>query len=286
MRPPIALAIDASDPCGALGLPAALKTFSALGVYGAGAITAVLDRDLAQFRRALPMSADAVATQVRSALTGLAVDATCVSVLPTVAVAEAVAEVLTEHAGRTGRIVVDPILMTADGTPLVSAEAASVLRDRIVPLADVLTPSLGEAALLVGAPAATTLDEVRAQAESLHALGARVVVMATGRLGGDEAIDIVAHDGGVDILRAERVESRAPLGAGSTFTAAIAAQFARMARLRREDPGHEGGDDLTVIASAREFVASALAHADAWEVASDSTAGGTPLNHLITLAED
>src|SRR5699024_3539677 len=170
-------------------------------------------------------------------------------------------------------------------------EGARALRTSLVPQVDVLTPTMLEAAQLLGTGAATTIDEMREQALALRALGPQTVLVTGGRLVAEDVVDVLVHPGGTDLLRAERIPERRVRGAGTTLSAAIAAQLARIAEFDRAgelaEIGEEGTDDdmVTIVASAREFLASAVENADDWQV-SQRPGGHGPLNHLITLVGD
>ena len=138
---------------------------------------------------------------------------------------------------------------------------------------------------------ATSIDEIRAQALALQAKGPGTVLITGGRLDGEDVVDVLVHEGGTDLLRARRVAGRRVRGAGSTLSAAIAAQLARIAEFDRAgelgEIGAAGTEDdmVTIVASAREFVASATENAQGWEI-SRHDGGFGPVNHLITLDKD
>lgn len=285
MRPPAALSIAALDPSGADGLAADLKTFTALGVYGAAVDTAhVVTDDDAGVRR-LPADPALVVQQLTGVLRDLPLDAVRVGPLASQAVAAAVAELLEARADELGRIIVDAEMMDPDGAPLVSAEAARVLRERLVPRAHVVVAGPLEAAQLLGESAADDLDAVREVALRIRALGVPVVVIRDVRAEDGELALMIAHPGGVDVARAEEHETR---GASAALSAAIAAQYARIAQYERAgelgEIGREGtaDDDLTIIASAQGFMSGAAEHAGGWELL---RRGPQPVNHLITLAD-
>ncbi|AXK44402.1 bifunctional hydroxymethylpyrimidine kinase/phosphomethylpyrimidine kinase [Brachybacterium saurashtrense] len=288
MRPPLVLTIAASESDGAGGLQADLKTFTALGVYGAGAVSMVTTITAQRVLDTHPLPAAVVRGQIDAVVEDLRLDATKIGALGSAAVVEAVAASVRAQRGRLGRIVLDPVMVSAHGTPLITAEGARALRDSLLPLVDVLTPTMAEAAQLLGRPLATTIEEIREQALALQATGPGTVLITGRLLEGDDVVDVLVHEGGTDLLRAERVPGRRVRGAGATLSAAIAAQLARIAEFDRAgelgEIGEAGSDDdmVTIVASAREFVASATENAHDWRLS--RTAGGYgPLNHLITL---
>lgn len=283
MRPPTALSIASTDPCGGSGIQGDLKTFSALGVYGTTAITALVVQDTHGVRSTDPLDATQLLDQIHAVVEDLPIDATRIGGLADVDQVEAVAEAIGADPSAFGTVVLDPE---------VDAGTAHAVRDLLLPLAHVVTPSLVEAAELLGEDVADAADELRDQAQRLQALGAPVVVLSGRRLTtDDEALDVVAHPGGLDVLRGDRVATVNTHGTGSTFSSAIAAQYARIHGFARADEldeiGEEGDqdDDLTVVVSAREFLAGALAGAADWELSKDPEGSHGPLDHLITLAD-
>ena len=288
MRPPLVLTIAASESDGAAGLQADLKTFTALGAYGASAVSMVTTVTAHRVLGMHPLPAEVVRGQIHAVAEDLRLDATKIGALGSAAVVEAVADAVRTHRDRLGRIVLDPVMVSAHGTPLISAEGASALATQLLPLADVLTPNMAEAAQLLGRPLATSIEEMREQALALQALGPGAVLVTGGRLEGEDVVDVLVHDGGTDLLRAQRVPGRRVRGAGTTLSAAIAAQLARIAGFDRAgklgEIGEAGAEDdlVTIVASAREFVASATENAQDWTLSRRSGGHGS-LNHLITL---
>ncbi|MGO3209111.1 bifunctional hydroxymethylpyrimidine kinase/phosphomethylpyrimidine kinase [Brachybacterium sp. AOP42-C2-15] len=291
MRPPLVLTIADSETHGAAGIQADLKTFTALGTYGASAVSMITVVTTNGVQSTHPLPGDVVRRQIDAVAGDLRLDATKIGALGSAAAVQAVAAALRAHRGRLGRIVLDPVMVSADGTALISAEGASALATELLPLADVLTPNMAEAAQLLGRPLATSIDEIREQALALQALGPGAVLITGGRLEGEDVVDVLVHQGGTDLLRARRLPDRRVRGAGSTLSAAIAAQLARIAEFDRAgelgEIGEAGTDDdmVTIVASAREFVASATENAQGWQI-SRHEGGFSPVNHLITLDRD
>ncbi|MGP9538705.1 bifunctional hydroxymethylpyrimidine kinase/phosphomethylpyrimidine kinase [Brachybacterium sp. AOP43-C2-M15] len=288
MRPPLVLTIAGSESDGAAGIQADLKTFTALGTYGATAvsmITTVTDQGV---RGTHPLPAEVVRGQIDAVAADLLIDVTKIGALGSAAVVDAVAGAVREHRARLGRIVLDPVMVGADGSALITAEGARALGEKLLPLADVVTANMAESAQLLGRPLATSIEEMREQGLALQARGPRAVLITGGRLAGEDVVDVLVHESGTDLLRGERDPGRRVRGAGTTLSAAVAAQLARIAEFDRAgelgEIGEAGDEDdmVTIVASAREFVASAAENAQDWRIA--RTDGGLrPLNHLITL---
>ena len=292
MRPPLVLTISASDSDGAAGIQADLKTFTALGVYGASAVSMISAINTRGLRGIHYLPGDVVRSQIDAVVSDLYVDATKIGALGSAAVVEAVADAITAHRDSLGTLVCDPVMLSTDGSPLISEEGARALRERIVPIVDLITPNIAELAQLLGRPVATDIETVREQALALAGLGPKAVLVTGGGLPGEDAVDVIVHEGGTDLLRAVRVPGRHPRGAGDTLSAAITAQLARLEEFDRagelDEIGEEGtADDMfTVVASAREFLASAIENARDWEISRAGRSAHSPVNHLITLDGD
>jgi hydroxymethylpyrimidine/phosphomethylpyrimidine kinase len=171
-----------------------------------------------------------------------------VGMLGSAAIARVVADFLSEQ--RTARMVLDPILKSSSGADLIDAEGVKVLRDRLLALAEIITPNLEEAATLTGLPV-ENVEEMRAAAEKLHFLGAKAVVITGGHL--QEATDVlsIAAPGGIEqkILTSERLSSNSTHGTGCAFATAIACQLA----LGKSLPD--------AVAVAKSYVHNAIANA-------------------------
>ncbi|MDO5661637.1 MAG: bifunctional hydroxymethylpyrimidine kinase/phosphomethylpyrimidine kinase [Brachybacterium sp.] len=291
MRPPTALTIAGTDPSGGAGIQADLKTFTALGTYGTSAITAVVAQNTTGVQDVHYLPGAFVDAQITSVIDDIPLDATKIGMLGTAEIATSVADALSARRRDFGRIVLDPVMVATSGDPLISGEAARIVRERLVPMADVLTPNLMEAAQLLGEDAATDVDSMRDQALRLQKLGVSVVVLKGGHVQGDQLVDVVVHPGGTDLLRADRINTRNTHGTGCTLSSAIAAQYARIADFDRNgDLGEigkrgSGDDDFTIVASAREFLAGALERAVDWTLSKNPSKSHGPVNHLITLDE-
>ncbi|MGQ4532240.1 bifunctional hydroxymethylpyrimidine kinase/phosphomethylpyrimidine kinase [Dermabacteraceae bacterium P13138] len=287
MRPPIALSVAGSDPSGGAGIQADLKTFTALGVYGCAVVTSLTAQNTQGVQGVQSVSGDFVAAQLTSVLDDLPVQATKVGMLANAEIASAVADVFTRRRADLGRLVLDPVMIATSGDRLLDEAAISVLTQRIIPLADVITPNLHEAAYLLGADLATDVDEMREQADELLALGARAVLLKGGHLRGREVVDVYRDGERTELLRGTMFTTQNTHGTGCTLSSAIAAQFARVARLAQME--REAGtqppvsDDVVAIASAREYLASAIENAIDWRLSKTPESGHGPVNHLITV---
>lgn len=221
----IALTIAGSDSGGGAGIQADLKTFSALGVYGASVLTAVTAQNTRAVTAVHAIPENVIAAQIEAVLGDLDVGAIKIGMLATTPIIETVAGAL---AGFSGPIVLDPVMVAKSGDPLLADDAASSLCDILLPRATVLTPNLPEAARLLGEAEARDTAEMRKQGFALADMGPDAVLMKGGHGTGDVCTDLlVGPDGAVSEFTAPRVETRNTHGTGCTLSSAIAAGLAK-----------------------------------------------------------
>jgi len=224
----IALTIAGSDSSGGAGIQADLKTFSALGVYGASVITALTAQNTQGVQDVHAVPPDFVAAQMRSVLADLDIRAVKIGMLANAAIVAAVAEGLADF---KGPVVLDPVMVATSGDPLIDAQAVETLRARLLPRADLITPNLPEAAQLADRPIARNEGEMEAQAHVILQLGAKAVLVKGGHSEGPEAVDLLVTPGGSLRLRASRIVTKNTHGTGCTLSSAIAAELAKGAAL-------------------------------------------------------
>ena len=262
MTPRVALTIAGSDSSGGAGIQADLKTFAALGVFGASAITALTAQNTTGVRDVHGVPVASVVAQVEAVLDDLDVRAVKTGMLGTAEVVRAVAGL----ADRLPHLVVDPVMVASSGARLLEPTAEQAYVDALLPRAAVLTPNLHEARVLLGA-SITTLDEQREAARALGALGPGAVLVKGGHAVagvGDEAVDVLWDGSRLLELRSPRVAGTNDHGTGCSLASAIAAGLAR-------------GDDVgTAVAAAKAYVARALAGGAAWRLGH----GHGPLDHF------
>jgi len=221
---PIAVTIAGSDSGGGAGIQADLKTFSALGVYGASVIAALTAQNTKGVTAIHDVPADFVTAQIDAVFSDLEVGAVKIGMLSQPAVIEAVTSGLKRYDQR--KIVLDPVMIAASGDRLLAPEAVAILRDRLMPQALVVTPNLPEAAALLETAIAENEAEMQAQGEKLLALGARAVLIKGGHGGGAESVDLLVEPQAVARLAAERIDTQNTHGTGCTLSSAIAAGLA------------------------------------------------------------
>ncbi|MGH2685305.1 MAG: bifunctional hydroxymethylpyrimidine kinase/phosphomethylpyrimidine kinase [Actinomycetota bacterium] len=242
-EPPRALTIAGSDSGGGAGIQADLKTFQALGVFGMSAITAVTVQNTKGVSGYQELSPDTVADQIRAVVMDIGADAAKTGMLASAPIVEAVAEAIREVA--LPNLVVDPVSVSKHGHPLLAEDAVGALRDRIVPLATLVTPNLPEAGVLAGFPV-HTLEEMERAGRAILELGAGSVLVKGGHLEEGDATDLLVTPEGVEPVIGERIDTPHTHGTGCVLSAAIASYLAR-------------GDDLVgAVRRGKAFVTEAI----------------------------
>jgi hydroxymethylpyrimidine/phosphomethylpyrimidine kinase len=241
---PRALTIAGSDSGGGAGIQADLKTFAALGVYGLSALTAITVQNTLGVRAAQDLPAELVEAQIDAVLEDIGADAAKTGMLSSSAIIEVVARCVSRW---NLHLVVDPVMVAKGGDPLLQPEAITMLSTMLLPLAEVITPNLFEAEVLTG-QRIETLDDMRAAAQAIHALGPRHVVVKGGHRSADP-VDVYFDGERFVELRAERISTPHTHGTGCTFSAAIAAFMAR------------GLPVDAAVSGAKNYITEAIRHA-------------------------
>jgi hydroxymethylpyrimidine/phosphomethylpyrimidine kinase len=223
MSVPRALTIAGSDSGGGAGIQADLKTFAALGVYGASVITAITAQNTLRVTGVLEVPLELIAKQIEAVVTDIGFDAVKTGMLASAPVIELVAAKVREYSLQP--LVVDPVMVAKSGDRLLREDAVAALRDLLLPLATVVTPNIPEAEALTGR-AIRSEEDRRQAARDLLALGAQAVVIKGGHLEGP-AVDLFVDATRLVELAAERVETTSTHGTGCTFASAIAAGLAQ-----------------------------------------------------------
>lgn len=227
---PKVLSIAGSDPSGGAGIQADLKTFSALGVYGMAAITSLTVQNTKGVGAVQVLSADFIRAQLDAIFDDIAVHAVKIGMIASADVAHVLADVLSARDAKN--IVLDPVMVATSGHALIDEEAVGVIKDRLVPLATIVTPNKFEAEILDVMP------------------GARAVLYKGGHMTGDDAVDVLIMNGERTEFSAPRVLTANTHGTGCTLSSAIAAYLAK-------------GLDLEMACrSAKAYLTGALKAAD------------------------
>lgn len=238
---PVALSIAGSDPSGGAGIQADLKTFHQFGVYGEAVITLVTVQNSVRVSRVEVLSPALIAEQIAAVIEDIPPAAAKTGALGS---AEVVRTVARAAAAFPFPLVVDPVMVSKHGLPLLPQDAVHALRDDLIPIAALVTPNVPEAEALTG-NRIHTLDDMRAAAQHIYATGARAVLIKGGHMQGD-AIDILFDDCGFAEFAAPRLGTHHTHGTGCTYSAAIASGLARGL------PLHDA------IGSAKRFVHEAI----------------------------
>ncbi|MBV9567346.1 MAG: bifunctional hydroxymethylpyrimidine kinase/phosphomethylpyrimidine kinase [Hyphomicrobiales bacterium] len=259
---PVAVTIAGSDSGGGAGIQADIKTFSALGVFGASVITALTAQNTREIAGIFDVPGSFVTRQIDAVYSDLPVMATKIGMLARNEVVVAVAEGLHRFGAR--RVVLDPVMLASSGTRLLSEDAVESLVRLLFPLADLVTPNIPETAALLGEDRAADEDTMARQGERLMRLGARAVLIKGGHAGGAESVDLLIDEKGVSRHAAPRIAARNTHGTGCTLSSAIAAGLAKGQSL-------EGA-----VRSAKLYLTAALAAADRLKIGS----GKGPVHHF------
>ncbi len=266
MTIPNVLTIAGSDSLGGAGIQADLKTFAALRSYGACAITAVTVQNTQGVRAVHQVPPEVIAGQIEAVFDDLDIAAVKIGMIGNTDAIEAVAGALERRSGLPP-VVLDPVMVSASGDALLAEGAEDALKRRLLPLADVLTPNLPEAARLLGTERADDEAQMRDQAERLTMLGAKAVLVKGGHGTGDEALDILFDGANFARFTALRIATKNVHGTGCTLSSATAAYLARGIALEE------------AVRQAKTYLTSALAEADTLSVGS----GAGPLSHFYAL---
>ncbi len=258
----IALTVAGSDSSGGAGIQADLKTFAALGVYGASVIAALTAQNTQGVIAIHDVPPDFIVAQIDAVFSDLAIAAVKIGMVGRSAAIEAVARGLTRH--KANNIVLDPVMVASSGDRLLAPDAVGALRRLLIPRALVVTPNLPEAAALTGASLARNEQEMEIQARAILELGARNVLIKGGHGEGEDSVDLLVGQGELVRLSAKRIATKNTHGTGCTLSSAIAAGLAK------------GDDLLTAVQNAKAYVTAAIAAADRLQVGH----GHGPLHHF------
>lgn len=244
MSVPRALTVAGSDSGGGAGIQADLKTFSALGVFGMTAVTALTAQNTAGVFGVVEVTPEFVALQIDVVVRDIGVDAVKTGMLANAGIVEAVADRVRAHGLQ--KLVVDPVMISKSGALLLKPEAVVALKSQLLPLALVVTPNLHEAAALCGFPVedAKTMEDA---ARAIYDLGPRFVVVKGGHLPGNPC-DLLYDGTGFTRYQAERFDTKNTHGTGCVFASAIAAGLAH------------GLGVAEAVGNARQFISSAIRH--------------------------
>lgn len=243
-RYPVALTIAGSDSGGGAGIQADLKTFSALGVYGASVITAVTAQNTREVRGIQAVEPGIVRQQLEAVFDDLQVDAVKTGMLHNTEAVHCVAEAMRRY--RPPYLIVDPVMVSTSGCRLIENDTVEAIKSRLFGRATLITPNLDEAELLSGLPV-RSIPQMEQAAGRLLELGCRAVLMKGGHLADKESTDILFISGEEPLyLRTDAVRTGNSHGTGCTLSSAIAAYLAL------------GHDLRQAVTAAKEYISGAL----------------------------
>ncbi|MBX2856795.1 MAG: bifunctional hydroxymethylpyrimidine kinase/phosphomethylpyrimidine kinase [Rhodobacteraceae bacterium] len=265
---PTALSIAGSDPSGGAGIQADLKAFSANGVYGMAALTALTAQNTQGVIGIHLVPPEFVADQIKAVFADIRVDAVKIGMIANAEIATAVAEALAT-VEQSPPIVLDPVMVAKGGTPLLAREAVSAVVKRLTPIATLVTPNLPEAEKMLGRDGAIaqTTKEMSELSTELLRKGAKAVLIKGGHLTGAKSPDLLATPQDMLWFDATRHRTKNTHGTGCTLSASIAANLAK------------GQSLADAVRTAKAYVSGAIQSADKLGVGS----GHGPTHHFHNL---
>jgi hydroxymethylpyrimidine/phosphomethylpyrimidine kinase len=262
MTTPIALTIAGSDSSGGAGIQADLKTFAALGVYGASVITALTAQNTTGVTGIHQVPTDFVTAQIDAVFGDLAVNAVKIGMVAQLETIDAIVAGLIRWSPEN--VVLDPVMVATSGDQLLAADAIEALRSKLFPRVALITPNLPEAAALLEEPVASSEAAIERQGRRLLALGCPAVLIKGGHGQGAESIDYLIRGSGIVALSAPRIATQNTHGTGCSLSSAIAAGLAK-------------GEELeAAVRAAKAWVSAAIAAADRLGVGH----GHGPIHHF------
>ncbi|MCC5881880.1 MAG: bifunctional hydroxymethylpyrimidine kinase/phosphomethylpyrimidine kinase [Halomonas sp.] len=259
---PNTLTIAGSDPSGGAGIQADLKTFSALGAYGTSVITALTAQNTRGVRGVHPIPVDFIRLQLDTLLDDVRIDAVKIGMVASREVAETIRDALLTKRPRW--IVLDPVMVAKSGDILVDDAGIAAVREVLVPLADIITPNLSEAAVLLARQAPASRDEMMDMVPALAALGAGSVLLKGGHLRDDSCPDLLIENDATRWVEGTRIATSNLHGTGCSLSSAIAARLALGDSLRQ------------AVCSAKQWLEAALTESRRLDVGQ----GHGPVHHF------
>ena len=239
-----ALTIAGSDSGGGAGIQADLKTFTAFGVFGMSVITALTAQNTVGVQGIFEVTPDFVMEQINSIMSDMGTDAAKTGMLANENIVNVVAEAIEQF--NIPNVVVDPVMIAKSGDPLLSKTARQTIKEKLIPLATVVTPNVFEAEAMLNMKI-STLDDMKHAAKELKKTGCQWVVLKGGHLQDEkEAIDVVYDGQDLHLLKSPRFDTKNTHGTGCTFSSAIAAGLAK------------GYEPLQAIQRAKKFISEAI----------------------------
>jgi hydroxymethylpyrimidine/phosphomethylpyrimidine kinase len=262
MTTPIALTIAGSDSSGGAGIQADLKTFAALGVYGASVITALTAQNTAGVSAIHQVPPEFVTAQMDAVFSDLSIGAVKIGMVAQAGTIEAIEAGLTRWSPK--HVILDPVMVASSGDRLLAAEAVAALRSKLIPRASLITPNLPEAAALLDEPIAEGEAAIESQGKRLLELGCSAVLIKGGHGQGAESIDYLITAKAIVALAAPRIATKNTHGTGCSLSSAVAAGLAKREEMEM------------AVRNAKAWVSAAIAAADRLGVGQ----GHGPIHHF------
>lgn len=260
---PIVLTIAGSDSGGGAGIQADIKAISATGSFACSAITAITAQNTLGVSAIFPIPLEHVASQLDAVFSDINIVAVKIGMLADADIIDVVADKIRQYQPKF--LVLDPVMIASSGDLLLQESAISTLKSELLPLADVITPNLPEAAKLTGCDVPQTEAQMQNMVEDLMALGTAAVLLKGGHLtDSSESNDLLITAGQVQKFTAKRINTRNVHGTGCTLSSAIASYLAQ-------------GSPLTeAVSRAKTYLTGAISHADLLTIGQ----GHGPVNHF------
>jgi hydroxymethylpyrimidine/phosphomethylpyrimidine kinase len=261
---PIILTIAGSDSSGGAGIQADIKAISATGSYACSVITAITAQNTLGVLAIFPIPLEHIEKQLDAVFTDLNVVAVKVGMLADGDIIKIVVAKIKQYQPKF--LVVDPVMITTSGESLLAQPAIGILKSELLPLANIITPNLPEAAALIGSAVPRNQAEMVNMAKDLRQLGAKAILLKGGHLVDDEnSTDLLILPAHVQLLTAKRINTNNTHGTGCTLSSAIASYLAH------------GNDLLLAVQLSKRYISKAIAHADDLEIGN----GNGPVNHFF-----
>ena len=262
MASPLVLTIAGSDSSAGAGIQADIKTCASLGVYCASVITNVTAQNTCGVQSIHPIPTDMVQAQLSAIFTDLNISAVKIGMLGTKSTIETVVQILKEF--KPKHIIVDPVMVSSSGKPLIKADAVNALITQLFPIATLITPNIPEAATLLDIPQAQSKEEMYKTIAELKVFGSQSILLKGGHLIGDKCIDLLLDNNKVHELSQAKVETKNTHGTGCTLSSAISANLAL-------------GDSIKeAVFKANEYLNNAIKQADDLNIGK----GSGPVHHF------
>ena len=258
------LSIAGTDPTGGAGIQTDLKTFEAFGLYGMAVITVVCAQNTTGVFGMQPVSAELVGKQIDCVFDDIRPDAVKIGMVSSAELIETIAAKLKEYGAK--HIVVDPVMVATSGAKLLRDDAVTALCEKLLPLAEVLTPNIPEAEILSGMTIQNAADMERAAQTISEKYGCAVLCKGGHQI--NDADDLLWRDGAGKWFKGRRIDNPNTHGTGCTLSSAIASNLAK------------GYDLDTSVERAKAYISGALA------AMLDLGHGSGPMNHMFALKGD